>query len=150
MHSLATSDDLRQLHGRLSALRADDSRHWGTMDATQMVCHVHGAFRMAMGEIPFAPVPVPMPRPVLKMIALWGPLPWKRNFETVPALKVGAPAMQTSSFEQDRSEAIAHMERFCRPEQARVDHAFFGPMSYADWMRWGFLHTDHHLRQFGH
>jgi hypothetical protein len=25
----------------------------------------------------------------------------------------------------------------------------FGPMSERDWMRWGYLHADHHLRQFG-
>jgi hypothetical protein len=29
------------------------------------------------------------------------------------------------------------------------DHAIFGSMSEADWMRWGYLHMDHHLRQFG-
>jgi hypothetical protein len=25
----------------------------------------------------------------------------------------------------------------------------FGPMTEKDWMRWGYLHADHHLRQFG-
>ena len=28
-------------------------------------------------------------------------------------------------------------------------HAIFGAMTASDWMRWGFLHADHHLRQFG-
>jgi hypothetical protein len=28
-------------------------------------------------------------------------------------------------------------------------HPIFGPMSKADWLRWGYLHMDHHLRQFG-
>ena len=57
--------------------------------------------------------------------------------------------MQPTCFEQDRSDALRQMERFCQPQQRRVDHSFFGEMSYTDWMRWGFLHTDHHLRQFG-
>jgi hypothetical protein len=52
-------------------------------------------------------------------------------------------------FEMDRADVVAELERFCRPEQPRVDHALFGPMSFDDWMRWGYLHTDHHLRQFG-
>jgi hypothetical protein len=28
-------------------------------------------------------------------------------------------------------------------------HPIFGRMSEAAWMRWAYLHTDHHLRQFG-
>ena len=28
-------------------------------------------------------------------------------------------------------------------------HGFFGTMSVADWQRWAYKHTDHHLRQFG-
>jgi hypothetical protein len=25
----------------------------------------------------------------------------------------------------------------------------FGSMQRTDWLRWGWLHADHHLRQFG-
>jgi hypothetical protein len=28
-------------------------------------------------------------------------------------------------------------------------HPMSKEMSERDWMRWGYLHTDHHLRQFG-
>ena len=28
-------------------------------------------------------------------------------------------------------------------------HPIFGSLSEAAWMRWGYLHMDHHLRQFG-
>jgi hypothetical protein len=28
-------------------------------------------------------------------------------------------------------------------------HPIFGKMSETDWMRWAYLHVDHHLRQFG-
>jgi hypothetical protein len=28
-------------------------------------------------------------------------------------------------------------------------HPLFGRMSDADWLRWAYLHADHHLRQFG-
>jgi len=27
-------------------------------------------------------------------------------------------------------------------------HPIFGPMSRSDWLRWAYLHMDHHLRQF--
>jgi len=29
------------------------------------------------------------------------------------------------------------------------EHPLFGPMSRAEWLRWGYLHMDHHFRQFG-
>jgi hypothetical protein len=28
-------------------------------------------------------------------------------------------------------------------------HPIFGRMSQRAWLRWAYLHTDHHLRQFG-
>ena len=28
-------------------------------------------------------------------------------------------------------------------------HPIFGALSRAAWLRWGYLHVDHHLRQFG-
>ena len=102
-----------------------------------------------MGEIESSPIATPLPPSALKAIALWSPMRWKHNFQTLPALKQGMPVMCTTEFESDRTEAIAQMDRFCVAEQTRVDHAFFGAMSYEDWMRWGYLHTDHHLRQFG-
>ena len=119
------------------------------MNTPEMLCHLRGAFRVAMGEISVGPVDAPMPRAVLKSMALWVPVPWHKNFETLPVLKRGTPTMQVGSFEMDRADVLTELERFCRPEQVRVDHALFGPMSFVDWMRWGYLHTDHHLRQFG-
>ncbi len=149
MHTLANSVDLAEIVERLKSTKAEDRGLWGGMIAPEMLCHLRGAFRVAMGEIPVAPVNVPIPRAVLKSKALWVPTPWHKNFETVPALKRGTPAMQVGSFELDRADVLAELDRFCRPEQIRVDHSFFGPMSFVDWMRWGYLHTDHPLRQFG-
>jgi hypothetical protein len=31
----------------------------------------------------------------------------------------------------------------------RQSHPLFGAMSAAAWLRWAYLHLDHHLRQFG-
>jgi hypothetical protein len=28
-------------------------------------------------------------------------------------------------------------------------HPIFGVMTEQEWLRWGYLHMDHHLRQFG-
>jgi hypothetical protein len=43
------------------------------------------------------------------------------------------------------------MERFSRgPRDFQFrPHPMFKKMSEGQWMRWGYLHMDHHLRQFG-
>lgn len=149
MHTLSNREDCQSVRNRFASVRPDDARQWGVMSAAEMVCHIRGAFLAAMGEIESSPIATPIPAATLKDIALWQPTPWKPGFWTIPALKQGAPGMCPGVFEQDLAEALAEMDRFCMSEQLRVDHAFFGAMSYADWMRWGYLHTDHHLRQFG-
>ena len=149
MQTLANSVDLAEIVERLQITKAEDQGLWGVMNAPEMLCHLRGAFRVAMGEIPVDRVDVPMPRDVLKSRALWTPVPWHQNFPTVPVLRRGSPTMQVGDFEMDRADVLTELERFCRPKQVRVDHSIFGPMSVEDWMRWGYLHTDHHLRQFG-
>jgi hypothetical protein len=62
-----------------------------------------------------------------------------------------AGGTQPSVFAQDRARAVAGLQGIA---VARVDavesvHGFFGTMSLADWQRWAYKHTDHHLRQFG-
>lgn len=55
-------------------------------------------------------------------------------------------------FDVDRAVLARELKRFAsqgRADGSFPDHPMFGPMSFADWMRWGYLHTDHHLRQFG-
>jgi hypothetical protein len=41
------------------------------------------------------------------------------------------------------------LEKFLSPASTLGPHPIFGPLSYPQWMRWGYLHCDHHLRQFG-
>jgi hypothetical protein len=56
-----------------------------------------------------------------------------------------------AEFEGDVNELIAIVERFSHSERDFVwhPHPFFGAMKDAHWLRWGYLHMDHHLRQFG-
>jgi len=42
------------------------------------------------------------------------------------------------------------LARFAGTSAAEMPpHPIFGQMTRAEWLRWGYLHTDHHLRQFG-
>ena len=54
-----------------------------------------------------------------------------------------------ATFDELVCEAIEKMERLATWNRFAPSHPMFGPMTAADWMRWGYLHADHHLRQFG-
>ena len=73
---------------------------------------------------------------------------WPKGVPTVPELKPGA-AVAPIEYEHDVAGLLAALERFVLLRENRNAHAFFGRMEPADWMRWGYLHADHHLRQFG-
>ena len=62
--------------------------------------------------------------------------------------KDGTPA---GEFSADCRELLQLLDRFTRQPHdfAWQPHPIFGPMTDAEWMRWGYLHMDHHLRQFG-
>ncbi len=44
---------------------------------------------------------------------------------------------------------LSIVRRFCDTAAFAEPHPFFGAMSRQEWLRWGYLHADHHLRQFG-
>lgn len=41
------------------------------------------------------------------------------------------------------------LHRVAAGDVRRAAHSMFGVMTPADWLIWGYPHTDHHLRQFG-
>ena len=98
--------------------------------------------------LPVAPVKGPLPSAVMKWLGLSLPMRWPRNIPTVPELKRGRVALP-GEFAADRAGLDEALEAFLRVKENRTPHAIFGAMRPRDWMRWGYLHTDHHLRQFG-
>lgn len=56
-----------------------------------------------------------------------------------------------AGFEADMRELRQLIARFAsQPTDCKWPaHPHFGPMSGMEWMRLGYLHADHHLRQFG-
>ena len=148
MRTLSNSTDLAQIAARLRALRPTDRAQWGHMYSSEMVCHIRGAFRMAMGELAPGEVRTLLPYGLMKLLALRMPWSWPKNYGTVPALKRGTAAMLVHNFDAALTSALAELNRFCDRAQYRGDHPYLGSMSTAEWMRWGYLHADHHLRQF--
>lgn len=149
--TLARERDKDEIRARLRAVRPDSVRRWGRMSVHQMVCHVADAFRMATGEKAVRPRVTLLGRTLVKGVALYLPLPWPPGLVTSVELDQENGGTPPADFAADVAEVAALLDRVTAPTRRLqgLDHPVFGRMSDAAWLRWGYLHTDHHLRQFG-
>lgn len=150
MKTLARAEDVAELRGRLAALDGSETARFGQMTVAGMVCHVTDSFRLTLGEISAEPkAGPPIPLAVFKWLALRAPMRWRPGFRTVPEIEQGVGGSAPGAFAADRARLLAYFERFVAGGEPWPAHAYFGPLTTAEWMRWGYLHTEHHLRQFG-
>lgn len=121
------------------------------MNAAQMVCHVCDAFLSVMGEKPVQLACGWNLWPLMKPWALYAPFKWPPGVPTRPELDQTLGGTPPTEFAADVRRLLAAMDRFTADprEFSFRPHPMFGEMSAKEWMRWGYLHMDHHLRQFG-
>jgi hypothetical protein len=121
------------------------------MTASEMVCHLSDAFRVVMGEREAKSVSNWFSRTAFKWAGLWLPAKWPQGIETVPECDPKLGGTAPGKFEANLSELRSLLERFARQsrEFEWSPHPIFGEMTDKEWLRWGYLHMDHHLRQFG-
>ena len=151
MKTLARAADKAELVRRLRMVRPDHRRRWGRMTVHQMVCHIADAFRMATGARAVTMESNLFTATVLKGVALYLPIPWMHGIRTSREIDQLAGGTCPGVFSADLADAEAQLERFVTAAAAleRMPHPIFGRMSSSAWLRWGWLHTNHHLRQFG-
>jgi hypothetical protein len=151
MKSLASVERRAELIRRLRVMRPDFGARWGRMTAHQMMCHLADAFRMAAGDKRVSSGGSRLPAGLMKFVALYLPLPWPRGIMTSPEIDQLCEGTTPGSFDAD----VAEVEMLLQTIAASATdaewprHPVFGRMSHAEWMRWAYLHTDHHLKQFG-
>ncbi|SRR5258706_4983717 len=150
MKTLANSSDKEELLRRLKTVRPDSPRRWGKMTPHQMICHLNDAYLAYVGEKKVTPAPAWFPRTIVRVVAVWTPLPWARGFPTAPEVDQLIGGTPPVEFERDVRELEMMIERYSKllSDYPWPAHPAFGRMSLASWMRLGYLHTNHHLRQF--
>jgi hypothetical protein len=151
MKTLRNPEDRKEIVTRVGFVRAETPRRWGKMTAHQMICHLSDSFLGVMGEKPVSIAPGWVMRSTVKWIALYTPLPWAKGMPTRPEMDQLAGGTPPGEFSADVRQLLQFTERFSNEPRdfAWQPHPFFLEMSDQDWMRWGYLHMNHHLRQFG-
>jgi hypothetical protein len=151
MKSLAQPGDKADIVRRLQALGPDSSRRWGRMTVQQMVCHLADNARVALLQRSVSVYTPWWARTVLKWGALWAPVQWPSGIPTRPELdQVRGGGTKPAELAKDITELRGLVERMVTDtELGGREHPFLGKLSRAEWLRWAYLHMDHHLRQFG-
>ena len=150
MKTMARAQDKEEIVRRLRTIRADSGRRWGRMSAHQMICHLSDSFLAVTGQRQVSPASGPLQRTVIKWIALYAPLKWPRGVPTRPEVDQEVGGTTPSHFAADVTQLEMLVELITtRKGCFGPTHPIFGNMSKTDWMRWAYLHMDHHLRQFG-
>lgn len=148
--TLSNPEDRAEVVARASLVTSSSQRRWGRMSAHQMICHLSDSFRATMGLKRNSPAPG-APNKIMKWFALQLPLRWPHGVQTRPEMDQFVGGTPPAHFESDRAELFRLLDRFTRQPRdfEWQPHPMFGHMRDDEWMRWGYLHTDHHLRQFG-
>ena len=150
MKSVRHAADLAEIERRLATLTPDTRPGWGRMSASGMVCHLTDAFDAVLGHRPSSYRSTRMERTVVRLLALSLPVPWPKGVPTVAEVDQERGGTAPGEFAADMGRLRAALHDFVtRLPRESFSHPIFGPLSKAEWGRWGYRHVDHHLRQFG-
>ena len=152
MKTLANESDRSIVLDRLRRVKVDSKRLWGKMTPHQMICHLNDSFKSVIGEREVAGDKSNLlTRTVVRWLALYAPLKWPHGVPTMPENDQEQGGTPPEDFKRDLEALAAMVERVTSAERDFQwrPHPLFADMSERDWMRWGYLHMDHHLRQFG-
>ena len=151
MKNLSNQSDREAVLARLRQVRADSRRRWGKMSPHQMICHLNDSFKGAIGEKQISPAGKMLPGKLMKVFALYVPLRWPHGIPTRPEMNQNIGGTRPGEFAADVQELERLIDRITHSEKDFQwgSHPLFGPMPDRDWLRWGYLHMEHHLRQFG-
>ena len=141
-----------EIQQRIRDLSVESPRQWGRMTVNQMVCHLTDAFQTFTGERQVTAASSLWKRTVLKWIAIYVPLQWpKGRIATVPEVDPLRDGTPPAEFAHDIERLEQSLRVFVETASSGrcVQHALFGLLSPNQWLRFGYLHADHHLRQFG-
>ena len=155
MKTFADPASRAEVLDRLRTVRADSPRTWGRMTAHQMICHCADACRMACGEVTPAEISGPLQRTLVKWVALYAPMPWPAaRIQTVVEMDQLGSRFSGAAPAEFAADMAALESLLARVAAAAgrgrwPRHPIFGRLSEREWLRWAYLHMDHHLRQFG-
>jgi hypothetical protein len=119
------------------------------MNAQQMALHVADASAAVLNQRAFSARPRGGPAGLRRFVLLYLLPRMPRGIKS--GANPAAAVVEPTAFARDLERAVVLVQQLATatPDTLVDRHPILGAMTRAQWMRWAFLHTDHHLRQFG-
>lgn len=151
MHrTVANPADLADLRQRILATTPADQPRWGQMSLHQAICHMTDALLYTLNQrVIHTRIKSALPAPIYKRLALYFPRRWPQGVPTTPEMEQGVGGTSPSEFEADQKALLDALQSVAGNRGNWPPHPIFAEMTTREWHRWAWLHTDHHLRQFG-
>jgi hypothetical protein len=134
---------------RLDKLQTNNQRVWGSLTVDQMLPHISGLLALAMGDVQMTIKTNFFKKHILKrLLFLKGEMP--RGVKTPARFKDVDPNITNEQLLPMKTKFKEQLQRFLAAGEADLHaHPIFGQLSKKDWGKIIYMHTDHHLRQFG-
>jgi len=146
MGSIYDKADNEAIIARINSLSPESKALWGKMTVDQMCKHCTAAIEVGFGKRELK---------INFLLGILGRLiknkafnnDFGKNSPTAKELKCEG----SYDFESSRKEFAENFSQFTQGTDVikTLNHPFWGKMSYEDWDKLMWRHTDHHLRQFG-
>jgi hypothetical protein len=107
--------------------------------------------RMFMGEKIVRGASQKLPRILVKWIALWAPIPWPKGFQAAPELDKKLAALRPYNLRKTCVNSAISSSASLAGLRTSPGGSIptWAPCPGGECMRFGYLHTEHFLRQFG-
>jgi hypothetical protein len=148
-----TPDKIVVMRARLARLTPEMNPKWGIMTPNELVTHLTDALRHPVGDKPAKLPPRSFVRNFLqKWLVLWVFPRMPKGVQTRATADPRRDGTKPVEFTRDMAELNSVTDRYLAQLgtiAATKEHTRFGPMREKDWLRWWWMHMDHHMRQFG-
>jgi Protein of unknown function (DUF1569) len=135
---------------RLDTLTPESARRWGRMNSHQAICHLSDSFRAALNSVSVWSNTSLLNRTFVRWIALHSNFRWPHGVKTMLEVDQEIGGTKPVDFDRDKQQLVYLIEQFAERTRANLQpHPILGPLTNEEWQHWGYLHMDHHLRQFG-
>ncbi len=131
---------------RLNRLTPQTVAGWGKMNAAQMLAHCAKGLQVPVGDLTIKPTFMRHIGRFFRSMAV-SDKPFSKNSPTAAEFLITDPR----DFDTEKSHFVKAFNKVSQGEgTVRIrEHAFFGPMTPAEWGLFMYKHIDHHFRQFG-
>ncbi len=141
--SINNQNDLQEVFDRVGKLKADSKGLWGKMNVNQMLRHVSTAANFAFTS----EAQNVKKRSIMKWMIFNIPAP--KGAKTLPQIDMVANNINPEEFEKERQALTDVFKKVSESNGPFRENPFLGKLTKDEWGKLCYLHSNHHLKQFG-